>query len=225
MRKMSPIISLAIIMVGIFLVVPLMLSEPNEVEEIAQKPQPQPGKEISVPTYIVDIPVEVTAVADIPRAEEIVEETPKRKYYDIPLSIELQDYIYQALTEYELPETYHELILKMMYVESRYKVDAENGSCIGLLQVSTIHEEKLNDIGVTDLKDPFQNIRAGVFMLKECCNFADNLKEDYPDAPYVNLILLAYNNGNSGAKKLLKKGTYETDYTNKVVSAAIESQG
>lgn len=52
-----------------------------------------------------------------------------------------------------------------MEVESGYKVDAQNGSCYGLMQIHTINMEYLSsNIGTTDLTDPEQNIQARAFI-------------------------------------------------------------
>ena len=84
------------------------------------------------------------------------------KYRDIPLSHELQDVALAACEEYGvLPD----VLYAVMEVESGYKVDAQNGSCYGLMQIHTINMEYLSsNIGTTDLTDPEQNIQAGAFI-------------------------------------------------------------
>ena len=52
-----------------------------------------------------------------------------------------------------------------MEVESGYQTDAQNGQCLGLMQIHTINMEYLSsNIGTTDLTDPEQNIQAGAFI-------------------------------------------------------------
>lgn len=84
------------------------------------------------------------------------------KYRDIPLSHELQDVALAACEEYGvLPD----VLYAVMKVESGYQVDAQNGSCYGLMQIHTINMEYLSsNIGTTDLTDPEQNIQAGAFI-------------------------------------------------------------
>ena len=71
---------------------------------------------------------------------------------------------------------------------------------------------KTNDygytLGVTDFTDPYQNIRAGVFVLRK-------LYERYQD---TNMVLMAYNMGEDGAAQLWEKGIYSTDYTEKILN-------
>ena len=87
---------------------------------------------------------------------------PAKVYRDIPLSHALQDVADRACEEYGiLPD----VLYAVMKVESGYKVDAQNGSCYGLMQIHTINMEYLSsNIGTTDLTDPEQNIQAGAFI-------------------------------------------------------------
>lgn len=85
-----------------------------------------------------------------------------KTYRDIPLSHELQDIADKACEDYKIPQ---DVLYAVMKVESGYKVDAQNGSCYGLMQIHTINMEYLSsNIGTTDLTDPEQNIQAGAFI-------------------------------------------------------------
>ena len=56
----------------------------------------------------------------------------------------------------------------------------------GYMQINAINHNWLTEtIGVTDYTDPYQNIRAGVFVLRK-------LFERYQD---TNMVLMAYNMG------------------------------
>ena len=127
-----------------------------------------------------------------------------KTYRDIPLSHELQDIADKACEDYKIPQ---DVLYAVMKVESGYEVDAQNGSCYGLMQIHTINMEYLsNNIGTTDLTDPEQNIKAGAFILGGYLE-----KYSLPDS------LMAYNLGEGGAKRLWKQGIHETGYTNKVL--------
>ena len=128
------------------------------------------------------------------------------KYRDIPLSHELQDVALAACEEYGvLPD----VLYAVMEVESGYKVDAQNGSCYGLMQIHTINMEYLSsNIGTTDLTDPEQNIQAGAFILG-----------GYLEKYSLTDSLMAYNLGEGGAKRLWKQGIHETGYTKKVLES------
>mgnify|MGYP002793707934 CR=1 FL=1 len=79
----------------------------------------------------------------------------------------------------------------------------------GYMQISKVNHEWLTEIlGITDFTDPYDNIRAGVFILRK-------LFERYQD---TNKVLMAYNMGECGAARLWEKGIYSTDYTEKILS-------
>lgn len=129
-----------------------------------------------------------------------------KTYRDIPLSHELQDIADKACEDYKIPQ---DVLYAVMKVESGYEVDAQNGSCYGLMQIHAINMEYLsNNIGTTDLSDPEQNIKAGAFILGGYLE-----KYSLPDS------LMAYNLGEGGAKRLWKQGIHETRYTRKVLES------
>ena len=129
-----------------------------------------------------------------------------KTYRDIPLSHELQDIADKACEDYKVPQ---DVLYAVMKVESGYQVDAQNGSCYGLMQIHTINMEYLSsNIGTTDLTDPEQNIQAGAFILGGYLE-----KYSLPDS------LMAYNLGEGGAKRLWKQGVHETGYTRKVLES------
>ena len=72
----------------------------------------------------------------------------------------------------------------------------------------TLERDNTDTLGVTDFTDPYQNIRAGVFVLRK-------LFERYQD---TNMVLMAYNMGEDGAARLWEKGIYSTDYTEKILN-------
>ena len=79
------------------------------------------------------------------------------------------------------------------------------------MQIRDINSEELaRTLGVTDLLNPYENIEAGVFILR-------TLFEKYDDAAAV---CMAYNMGERGASVLWKHGVYETTYSRKVLDTA-----
>lgn len=130
----------------------------------------------------------------------------EKYYYDIPLSEELQDYIFITSSEYNVPV---ELILALIHTESNFnsKIISSTND-YGLCQINKINHEWLSkELGVTDFLDEKQNILCGIFMLSEKLKITNN---------DVNLALMCYNCGDTGAKKLWKKGIYSTIYSEKV---------
>lgn len=137
---------------------------------------------------------------------QIVPAAQAKIYRDIPLSHELQDIADKACEDYKIPQ---DVLYAVMKVESGYQVDAQNGSCYGLMQIHTINMEYLSsNIGTTDLTDPEQNIEAGAFILG-----------GYLEKYSLTDSLMAYNLGEGGAKRLWKQGIHETGYTKKVLES------
>lgn len=100
------------------------------------------------------------------------------------------------------------LVMAMIQHESRFDADVVNATGdYGLMQINKVNHEWLTEsIGVTDYLDPYQNMRAGCFILRK-------LFERYQD---VGLVLMCYSMGETGASRLWKKGVYFTDYTENV---------
>lgn len=87
---------------------------------------------------------------------------------DIPMSMELQKYTYNQCVKKGLE---YELVLALMWRESRFKVDAvgynSNGTQdSGIMQINDVNKGWLKTkLGIDDLMDPLQNIDAGTTML------------------------------------------------------------
>lgn len=129
---------------------------------------------------------------------------------DIPLTEDVQLEIYNLCHEdsqcFDWGLT-PELVFAMIYTESRYEADAvgDSGNSIGLMQIQPRwHQKRMEKLGVTDLKDPIQNVRVGIDLLKELLYRYDGS---------VEKTLVTYNQGHykgtvtSYAKKVLAKAT------------------
>lgn len=140
----------------------------------------------------------------IVQAKEEEKEEYKR---DIPLSDELQKFTYDTCKAYNVD---YDLVLAIMAVESGYNAAAisSNGEDYGLMQINKINHNWLAEKGLTDMLDAKQNITAGIMILAklgENCHTTESL-------------VMAYNMGESKAKKYLAKGK-TTEYAKKVLDA------
>ena len=136
---------------------------------------------------------------------EIKETVKYAVYYDIPLSRELQDYIYELSVKYNVP---CEVVISVIQQESSYrpKVVGQAGE-LGYMQIHPINFERLEEeLGITDFTDPEQNILCGVYMLSELYDEYDNMID----------VLMCYSCGEAGAKRLWDAGVTETEYTKSV---------
>ena len=108
---------------------------------------------------------------------------------EIPLDFDLQCHLIAVCEEYGVPQN---VALGVIQAESSFTATAANGSCYGYMQINSINSEWLSEkIGVTDLADPYQNIRSGVFILSD-------LYGKYGD---WHKALICYNYGEGGAQE------------------------
>lgn len=138
-----------------------------------------------------------------------IDTQPATTYFDVPLSKELQDYIRNLCDEYGVPI---ELVIAIIDVESTFRADVvSKTNDYGLMQINKCNHEWLTDkLGVTDFLDPYQNINSGLHII------SGHLEVTNGD---IELALMRYNNGATGAKKLWDKGIYSTAYTQKIMTA------
>lgn len=127
------------------------------------------------------------------------------------LPVELQEFTYYLCEAYYID---FEFAMGLMYTESSFRTDVVSGtSDYGLMQINKCnHAELTKALGITDFTEPYQNIRAGLYILRR-------LFEKY-DEPA--LVCMAYNMGEYGASTLWDKGVYETAYSKKVLAKADE---
>ena len=122
------------------------------------------------------------------------------------LSDELQDYVYQMCAEYGI-SGHEKVILAKLYCESGYNPNLthrnKNGTVdYGIAQINSSNHGWLRaQLGITDFMDPYQSIRAGVFIFSECLK-----KNGYDES----MALVAYNSG--------KNGIPSSKYSRKVLS-------
>ena len=103
-----------------------------------------------------------------------------------------------------------ELVEAIIERESNWDPYAANGDCIGLMQISEKwHKDRMERLGVDDLKDPYDNILVGVDYLSE-------LAAKYE----VGLALMIYN-GDSRAESLWNSGQM-SDYAKWILERSAE---
>ena len=136
----------------------------------------------------------------------VIEDHPFTKYYNVPLSPDIQDHIFKVCEEYNIRP---EIVIAMIRKESYFTIDimGDNGAAYGLLQVHPRwHQDRMDRLGVTDLFDPCQNITVAVDYLAECLRLG---RGSYDWA------LMAYNGGPSYAIEMTEKG--EVSYYAQIV--------
>lgn len=152
-------------------------------------------------------PKEITVEPlDIYSTEEIQLE----QFYDVPLSEELQLHIFEECKKYNIAPA---LIIAMIERESNFDTNTVSPhGAKGLMQiVPKWNKETMDELGCSDLLDPYQNITVGVAIVAE-------LKDKNPELYWV---LMAYNGGELYANINIANETY-SDYAVEVTERAAE---
>ena len=126
---------------------------------------------------------------------------------DCKLPEELQEYTYYLCQHSGIE---FELAMAVMCTESDFDTEAiSDTGDYGLMQINEVAVPELSDkLGITDITDPYQNIRGGVYLL-------GGYAEKYDDHARV---LMAYNMGDYGSSALWEEGVHTTAYTDKVLT-------
>lgn len=121
----------------------------------------------------------------------------------------INSYIRNICNQYNVEP---ELVMSIVFHESRYRPEAKNGNCIGLMQVSTRwHSDRAARLGVKNFYDPYSNILLGVDYLSE-------LLDKYKDPA---LVLMLYNMKHETAMKMYSDGKI-SNYARSVLAMAEE---
>lgn len=177
--------------------------EPQVEQEAVQTATPALPKQEKTP--------EVPPVQAV--AEPAQESTPEPVQYrdDIVsqgrlLSYECQQILMDCCDKYSVP---YALGLAIAEVETHFDPDAVSGTDdYGLMQINACNHGWLAELGF-DVMTYEGNIEAGIYLI------AQNIQQ-YED---FELALMAYNCGPTGAQRLWAQGIYQTDYSQKVMTA------
>lgn len=131
--------------------------------------------------------------------------------YDIPLSYDLQKYIWNKCKENNVE---YELIIAMISLESGFKANViSKNSDYGLMQINKINHKRLKEkLNINDFLNPYDNVTAGIHMISELKN---NSCGKYKT---TEQYLMAYNMGIGGADRCFRKGIYSISYSRKIIS-------
>lgn len=146
------------------------------------------------------------------------------RYYEIPNSYKMAGGVFPAVAQIYLWSVCKEAgvdyytVLALIERESgyRYGVAGDSGRSKGLMQIQERwHTDRMEALGVEDLYNPYSNMSVGVNYLKE-------IQDKYLASSGAHCVLMVYNMGYSGAKKLWAKGIYSTTYTKQILQRAQE---
>ena len=128
-------------------------------------------------------------------------------YFDVPLSDGFQDYIRAKCSEYDVPM---ELVIALIDKESSFRSDVVSKSNdYGYMQINKCNREWLSEtLGVSNFLDPYENVLCGIYIISGHLEKTDG---------NIELALMRYNCGATGARRLWEQGTYSTSYSRSVM--------
>lgn len=174
------------------------------IDETAQYEETQTTKDII--RYAHDnASIETSEKETVMAAEETT--TQAVKYYEVALDTTVQDYIFALCEDAHINPA---LIIAIIERESNYKSNAvgDNGASLGLMQINTRWQaSRIDELGVTDLFIPIENVAVGIDILHELFEQSEDL----------TWVLMAYNGGTEYADNKIQNGIYETEYTHYVI--------
>lgn len=134
---------------------------------------------------------------------------PNIKYYSVPLSHSLQEYIYEVCLDEQVPMS---LIIGMIDHESHFTPDivSDTGD-MGLMQLNTINYGYLEEqYHCADPLNPYQNVFCGI-------KIVGSYLQKYRS---YNKALMAYNMGEYGAQKAWDEGYSSSSYSTGIIALA-----
>ena len=137
------------------------------------------------------------------------------KAYNIALPVEQQQYAYNICQQYGLS---YELFLAVMYKESGFNPNAYGGgNSYGLCQIHVSNHARLSGIlGVSNFFDPYDNMKAGAYLLSTYMNVASSkVSGDAVEVYGLN----AYNMGEGAYyNSCFSQGILNRAYSNSVIA-------
>ena len=193
--------NLLLIVIGVALILLAVLFETKPKE----KPKTKEEYEIKCTSPTADYSVQLgmykAVMKDYVEPEmkveklEIVETKPVEVFFDVPLSDDLQGHIFALCEEYVVDPA---IVFAVIERESSYNENTvgDNGEAFGLMQIQPKwHMERMLRLGVTNLMDPYQNVKVGI----------DYLAEMYELGEYsTRFMLMAYNGGPDYAERKMR---------------------
>lgn len=153
-----------------------------------------------------NVAAEVTGTYQV---EQTAEPNEMMAFYNVPLDFEFQSFIIQLCEEHHIDPA---VVIAMIDTESGFNADAvgDSGNSLGLMQIQQrFHLDRMDKLGVTNLRDPYQNVTVGVDYLHELLEYYGG---------NIDKALIAYNAGQVGAYNYyFSQGIFSNHYSQKVL--------
>lgn len=128
------------------------------------------------------------------------------KALDCGLDADVQEFLFYLCKGYNIDFV---MMLGLIQAESDFEPDLiSQTDDYGLMQINKVNHKWISEkIGVDDFLDPYQNVRAGCFVIRK-------LFEKYKDP---EMVLMAYHFGEHGASTLWNQGVYSSKYSQTIL--------
>lgn len=130
---------------------------------------------------------------------------------DVPMDARLQEYVFYLSEAYDIDFTF---VMALIQHETNFEAGAISSTDdYGLMQINSVNHTYLaEELGITDFLDPYENVKAGMFILRKLFE-----KYETPEK-----VLMAYNMGETGAARLWEQGIFEVNYSKEVLQKQAE---
>lgn len=130
---------------------------------------------------------------------------------DVPMDARLQEYVFYLSEAYDIDFTF---VMALIQYETNFEAGAISSTDdYGLMQINSVNHTYLaEELGITDFLDPYENVKAGMFILRKLFE-----KYETPEK-----VLMAYNMGETGAARLWEQGIFEVNYSKEVLQKQAE---
>lgn len=143
--------------------------------------------------------------------EVVAEYREQEPLFNVELEAPIQRFVITVCNYYEIEPS---LVMALIEKESGFDTACigDNGESYGLMQVQARwHIARMENLGVSDLLNPYENIEVGVNVLSEKLDAGNGLE----------WALMAYNGGNQYANKMTEAGKI-SEYASTIIERAAE---
>ena len=148
----------------------------------------------------------ISDMNEVAEPVEEVEEVVVANYYDVPLSADLQSYIFKLCEERSIDPA---MVIAIIDRESKFNAESigDSGASLGLMQIQPRwHSARMDRLGCSDLLNPYDNVTVGIDILAELINTGNS----------IEWVLMAYNGGHGHAYSNINRGVV-TEYVTTVL--------
>lgn len=157
--------------------------------------------------YVGTVEEVTTQILEVAPAQQTV-------YVDVDIPYDIQEWIIDYCYERHISPY---LVMAIIEVKSgcNAKAEGDDGKSIGYMQIQPRwHKERMDKLGATDLKNPYDNIKVGVDFLVELFRKNDSL----------DWVLHAYNDGEDYADEMYMKEQI-SEFASTVMRLSYELEG